>query len=148
MATLQFYNHTAHLFMSGAVSDTDTFNTLLLNESAVFDATDTTVSEVSSAGANEVYGGGWTQGGLELTGVSITTVVPSGAKLDADNVSQIITGLDLGPIAAYVIVDSTLSGSAPLAYITLTSPVTVLQNTAAEITWDEAGIFTLAPGGA
>jgi hypothetical protein len=141
MPTFSFYNHTAAKLFTGDFDASDTFKVILLSSSATFDATDTTASEVTNAGAWEVYGNGWSQGGYTLSGVTIGNDSTDDAMLDADDVSQVITGGDLGPFSAYAIVDTTLANSPPLCFIALDAPVTILENNAATITWNSLGII-------
>lgn len=143
MATFSFYNHTAQLFQSGQIAATDTFKVVLLNSSATFDATDTTVAEVTSTGTNEVSGNGWASSGVTLSGVTITSVNTNDSMLDATDVSVAITGGDLGPFSAYVIVDTTITGSAPLGHILLDSATTILENNNAVIAWNANGIIRI-----
>jgi hypothetical protein len=140
MATFSFYNHTTKLLFEESLQS-ETLKLQLLSSSAVFDATDTTLAEVNNSGAYEVYGNGWAQGGVTLGSVTVATASTNGVSFDAANVSQLITGGDLGPISAYVVSATTLSNSPPLFYITLSSPITILENESAVINWDTLGII-------
>jgi hypothetical protein len=141
MATIQLYNHTAQLFQAGSNIAADTYKVILLNASASFDATHTTVDQVTNTGAYEVYGNGWTQGGETIANVAMTTVDTNDSKFAGDNISVAISGGNLGPFSAYVIVNST--DSKPLAYVTLDAPATVVDGVYAQIVWNTDGIIRI-----
>ena len=143
MATFNFYNHTANLFMSGGITSGDTFTVMLLNSSAVFTASHTALDSVSNSGAYEVSGNGWTTGGEVIANVTIDTDDTDSAMLDGDNISVTITGGALGPFTAYVIYATTLAGDLPLGYISLDTPMTVSENNAAVIDWSASGIIRI-----
>ena len=65
--TIQLYNHTVNRFISGLNGPSDTYKVELLSASASFNAAHTTKDEVDASGAYEVYGNGWTQGGITLS---------------------------------------------------------------------------------
>ena len=144
MATIQIYNHTAQLFASGQCLPSDTFKLMLLDSSASFDATDTTLDAVSNSGAYEVFGNGWTEGGEELDNVAVTTVTTNDAKFDADDVLVEITGGALDPYSYQVLFDSTHVDSPPLAFITLTAAQTIADGGIAGAVWNLNGIFKWA----
>lgn len=141
MPTFSFYNHTVKKFLNGDWQDDHTYKVILLDDNAVFDGTDTTLTEITNAGAYEVYGNGWAQGGVELANVAISTIDTDDALFDADDVSEVITGGDLGPIYSYVVFDDTLADDPPLCHIALDVEVTVLENNAAVIEWSTNGII-------
>lgn len=141
MATIQLYNHTAQLFASGTCIAGDTYKMMLLNSSASFNAAHTALTTVSNAGAYEVYGNGWTQGGETLANVAITTVTTNDAKFDADDVLKAITGGSLGPYSAYVLFNDTDANDPPLAFVTLTAAQTVADGGVAGAIWNTDGIF-------
>lgn len=145
MPTISAYNHTAGRFMSGQNLSTDTYKVLLLNASAVFDATHTTLAEVTSSGANEVSGNGWPVGGLTLTGVTIGTVTTNDAAMDADDLSQAISGGDI-TFSAYVLYNDTATDDPPIAFVALDAPQTIVNGNLLGIQWNASGIigFNLA----
>lgn len=98
------YNHTAKLLMMGEVNYTS-LKLVLLNSSAVFDPAHTTLSQVTSAGANDVDGFGWPAGGQTLTGVAGSIVNTNDGKLGADNIAVGAVGGDIGPAFYGVIID-------------------------------------------
>ena len=145
MPTSQLYDHTVNLFVSGANSTADTYKVILLSSAATFVAAATTVDEVTNSGANEVSGNGWTAGGMTIGNPTITQVTTNDSQFSGDNIITEISGGDLGPFSAYVIVNST--DSKPLAYITLDAPETVTSGLYAQIAWPSDGIikFTYTP---
>jgi hypothetical protein len=102
------YNHTAKLFANGEVSLAD-LKVMLLSDLASFDATDTSIDDVAGAGpsrANEVFGGGWTEGGEAVASAAVTTVTTDDAMLDGDDIDVTATGDDIGPADFAVLYDS------------------------------------------
>lgn len=139
MSSIQLYDHTAYLFMSGANSDADTYKVELLDDNATFNAAHTTKDEVDGSGAYEVYGNGWTQGGEALANVVIEQD-GNDSKLDADDLAVDISGGDLGPYKKYVVLNNT-DGDIPLAFITMDSAQTVTDGNVAGINWNADGII-------
>lgn len=139
MATLSFFNNTINNFNLGNYSTSDVYKVLLLNTSASFLATSVTIDDATSSGSWEVYGNNWSQGGIEIENISITVDGTNGSKFDGDDISQQITGGNLGPISSYIIANSTKDS--PIVYIELDSPQTVLQNNNATFTWNVSGII-------
>lgn len=140
MSTITLYNHTVARFVTGANAAADTYKVMLLSSSASFNATHTTLDQVSNTGSYEVYGNGWPQGGFTLTGVTLALATTNDAAFDAADVSQAISGGALGPFSAYVIYNDTDSDNPPLAYVALTSAQTVSDGNTAGIAWDADGI--------
>lgn len=140
MATMQLYNHTAARFASGANTAADTYKMVLLNLTATFDATDTALTDVTNAGAYEIYGNGWTQGGETLANVTIETTTTNDAKFDADDVLVEISGGSLGPYSAYVITNST--DDKLVCYVALSAAQTVADGGVAGAIWNSSGIIT------
>jgi hypothetical protein len=141
-ATIQLYNHTVNRFNQGLNAATDTYKVVLLSDLASFGASHTTLSQVTNAGAYEVYGGGWPQGGYTLTNVGLIIADTDGGKFSADNVAQEITVTNLGPYSKYVIVNVTDADSPPVAFITMENALTVTVGNIAAINWNAAGIIT------
>ena len=142
MSTTYFYNHTIPLLVAASVAATDTLKVMLLGSSATFNATHTTIAEVSSSGAYEVSGNGWATGGEVISGITFDQV-PSTAHvmLDGDDVSRPIVGGSLGPIYHYVVFDDTLTDDPPLILVTLDAPLTISENYQALIQWGANGII-------
>ena len=146
MSTIQLYNHTISRFVTGANAAADTYKVMLLSDSATFDATHTTLSQVTNAGANQVSGNGWTAGGVTLANVTLALANTSGAKFDADDISVTATGGSIGPYSHYVIFNDTDADDPPVGLVTLTAPATITVGQALEIHWSSNGIVSFAQG--
>lgn len=116
---MQRYNHTIRKLVNGDVV-IGALKAMLLNASATFDATHTTVAQVSNTGAYEVSGNGWDTGGEAFSGEAWTTVDTDDAMLDADNISVTASGGNIGPASAVLILYDTI----PLFYQAFDSPQT------------------------
>lgn len=114
--TIHTYNHSLKLMMNKEIVYT-TLKCMLLDNNAVFDATDTTLADVLAGAATEVSGNGWDAGGEPLTGEAITTVDTDGVMLDANDLSIGATGGSIGPAYAAVIYDDSHADDAPLFYV-------------------------------
>jgi hypothetical protein len=141
MATISLYNNTVYRFVAGLNSASDTYKVMLLSSSASFNATHTTLDQVSNNGSYEVYGYGWPQGGFTLTGVTLALATTNDAAFDAADVSQAISGGTLGPFSAYVIYNDTDADNPPVAFVSLTSAQSVGDGNTVGITWDADGII-------
>lgn len=139
-STIQLYNHTVNKFNSGSNDVADTYKVMLLDDSAAFDATDTTIADVDT---NEVYGNGWPLGGFTLTSVTIAIDDTDGSKFDAADVSQLISGGTLGPYYKIAIYNAS-DADALLAFITLESAITITSGNNAAIQWNTNGIVSWA----
>lgn len=93
---LQRYNHTVQKLLDNSV-DPEGLKVMFLNNSASFDATHTTVDQVTNSGGYEVYGNGWPQGGEDIT-ASVNIVDTNGAALAAAEIAVTATGGTIGPI--------------------------------------------------
>jgi hypothetical protein len=146
MSTVSLYNHSAARFVTGANAAADTYKVMLLSAAASFNATHTTLAQVSNTGAYEVYGHGWAQGGVTLASVTLALATTNDAMFDAADVAQAISGGDLGPYSAYVIYNDTDTDDPPVAYVQLSGAQSVSDGNVAGITWDADGIvkFTVA----
>lgn len=121
--TTRQYNHTARLFLSQQV-DINNLVVMLLDNTAVFDATNTTLTAVAgAANAKEVDGNGWTAGGEVFANVAVTTTTTDDATLSADDIRVRATGGNIGPASALVVYDGTNVNDAPLFYIEFSEPV-------------------------
>ena len=136
------YDHTILRFNEGKNTADDTYKVMLLNSSASFNAAHTTLAQVSNSGAYEVYGNGWTQGGLALTGVAIDTITTNDAMFDAADLLVTAAGGAIGPYSAYVIYNDTDANDPPLVYTALTAAVTVAEGAVAGMIWPATGIIT------
>lgn len=116
---LQRYNHTIRKLLDGTVTIAN-MKAMLLSSSASFDATHTTVNQVSNTGGYEVSGNGWDSGGEAVANAAWSTVDTDDAMLDADNLSVTATGGNIGPASAALL----LVGTVPLFYQAFGSPQT------------------------
>lgn len=138
--TIARYNHTAAKLLGGDV-DLDNLKLMLLNDSASFTASNTTLAQVSNSGSYEVHGSGWTQGGEDLASVSVSTVDTDGAMLDAADISVTATGGAIGPAYKAVIYDDSDASDAPLWFIDFDGAQTAGEGTDFKITINASGIF-------
>lgn len=133
MATVtSTYNHTANLFMSGQLPASSTFKVMFLGATGAFVATDTTLTQVSNAGAKEVYGYGWDQGGEALTGVAYAIAETNKSNMSATSPSVTLSGGNL-TWYSYVIYCNTLANDPPLFFVAMNSALTVTDGNAAGI---------------
>jgi hypothetical protein len=144
--TVQLYDHTLLRFAQGHNVNGDTYKVMLLNNDATFDATDTTLAEVAGTLTNgvrdhEVSGIGWDNGGEVLSNAGSVINSPAGAKFDADNLSVLITGGDLGPIYKFVLFNDTDADDPPLLFCTHSVPITVPNGNNAGVIWPSIGII-------
>lgn len=142
--TTQAYNHTANLINSGVVTAAKTYKIEFLNNSATFDATHTAKTSVDNAGAYEVYGSGWTQGGETLAGVTIGIVSTTGSKFTATSPAVTLSGGDL-TVYKYLIYIDDGANDAPLYFITLNSALTVTDGNVIGVQISSNGIHQLTP---
>lgn len=112
--TISRYNHTAKKLFGNEVT-LSTLKVMLLNNSATFTASHTTLNQVSNTGAYEVSGNGWDAGGEALSSVASTTIDTDGAMLDADDLAVPATGAGISGAYKAVIYDDT--GDEPLWFI-------------------------------
>ena len=105
--TVSVYNDTTRKIQAGELIAADTYKFELLNNSATFDATNTTKTQVDNAGSYEVYGNGWTQGGMTLASVAISTVSTKNSKFSFAALSVTATGGAIGPAYKGVILNTT-----------------------------------------
>lgn len=138
--TTQVYNHVANLINSGQLPAGSVYKVELLNNSATFDATATTKTAVDNAGAYEVYGSGWTQGGETLTGVTISITATTGSKFTANSPTVTLSG---GNLTWYKYLIYT--GTTPLFFVTLTNALTVTDGNVAGIDIGTNGIVKFIP---
>lgn len=140
--TISLYNNTVKRLLNKEVTYT-TLKLMLLNNTASFTAANTTLSQVSNAGAYEVSGNGWAAGGQTLANVAVTVVTINDAKLDADDVIVTATGGAIGPAYKAVLYDDTDASDAPLAFIDFGQVEEAGQDTDFRVVWNASGILTL-----
>jgi hypothetical protein len=149
MATIQLYNHTVNRFNEGLNDEGDIYKVMLLNNDAVFDATDTTLVEVAGSGspaANEVSGNGWDVGGEALASVVLEIYDTNGGKFDAADLSITVSGGNLGPIYNFVLYNDTDTDDPPVLFGALTSASTVLAGNNVGVLWPANGILLWTVG--
>ena len=137
--TVTLYNHTTRLLGS---LDLDNLRCMLLDDTASFVASHTTLTDVAGAmHAKEVSGNGWTTGGEFLANVEWKTVTTNDAILDCDDISVVATGGIIGPAYAAVYYDDTHPDDAPLVYIDFGEAVDAGEATPFFITISPNGII-------
>ncbi len=142
--TVNLYNNATKRLVNKEVTFT-TLKLMLLSNLASFTASHTTLDQVAGAGptrANEVYGNGWTQGGMTLASVAVTTVTTNDAMLDANDVTVTATGGAIGPAYAAVLYDDTDSNKAPLLYVDFGQAQTAGQDTDFKVVWNASGLIS------
>lgn len=139
--TYSAYDHTLQLIVNKAVTYT-TVKVKLLDNTASFTSSQTTVASVDGSGAKEVSGNGWASGGPTLANVAVTQVTTNDAMLDADDVSQTASGGSIGPAYAALVYDST--SNKPLFYIDFGQSQSAGDTTDFKIVWDATGLIKFA----
>lgn len=140
--TFTYYDHFLEVLGDGTLDmDDDTFKLALLDNTHVFDATDTVFSDVS--GDEIAAGNGYTAGGETLT--AVTYVQTSGTvKFDANDVVFTASG---GPIATsrFAVLYDTTATNALLGLIDMDADKTPGDGDTLTIQWDAGnGLFTIA----
>lgn len=142
--TISRYNHTAQLLLANGIDNLGSFKAVLLDNTATFTATHTTLDSVAGAAsphrAKEKYGNGWTEGGIAFTSLASSIVSTSGAMLDAADVSVDASGGAIGPASAAVIVDSS---NRPLWFVTFDSSRTADDGTPFKLVLNASGLFRI-----
>ncbi len=136
--TISLYNHTAKLFADGSNAAADTYKVALYT-AATFDATNTTLADVSKT---EVAGSfGYTTGGQALSNVAVTTITTNDAKFDADDLTWSASGGSI--TASYAILyNDTDANDPPIAFIDFGGSESAGTGTDFLIVWNASGIFT------
>ena len=139
--TVSIYDHTAKLFANKEI----TFGTLkvqLLNNSAMFGAAHTLLTQVNNSGAHQVSGNGWPVGGQTIASVSVAKVTTNDARLDGADISVAASGGAIGPAYKAVIYDDSMTNpaDAPLFFIDFGGAETAGVGTDFKITWSANGI--------
>lgn len=118
------YNHTTKMFLGQEVN-LATLKVMLLDNTATFDATDTTLVDVAGAAhAKEVDGNGWATGGPLIENVIASIATTDDARLDADEVRVRATGGPIGPAEAAVVYLADGADNPPLIYIDFNEALT------------------------
>lgn len=137
------YNHTLKKLWNKEI-DYTTLKVMLLNNSATFNATHTTLAQVAGASpSNELSGNGWDVGGELIANVQITIVNTSGAMIDGDDVRVTASGGPIpsaGPAYKAVVYDDSDVNDAPLWFITFDAPQQAGSGTDFLISWHSNGI--------
>jgi hypothetical protein len=137
--TISRYNGTTKYIVDTQFSSI-TFKAMLLNASASFVATNTTLNQVSNSGANQVSGNGWPAGGVTLAGVTATIVDTNGVMIDATDIDVDATGGPIGPASALVIYDDADANKIPLWYVDFGGAQSAGDGTPFKITFSANGI--------
>lgn len=139
--TVSLYNHTASLFLSGAINNTDSFKVILLS-SGTFSAANTTLAQASAGYTEVTNANGYTSGGLLLTNVVTPIVTANDAKFDADDAVWNATGSGITAAEA-IVYDDTLANDPPLFFIDFGASETAPASTDFKIIWPANGILVL-----
>ena len=135
--TISLYNHTRRRFADGSNAPTDTYK-LILCTAATFNATHTTLAGITYT--EVANGNGYTTGGATLANVTIGTTNTDEAAFDADDVSWTAGGSSLS--SSYgLLVNTTDTGSPPVAFIDFDGLKTAAAGTDFKVAWNAAGIF-------
>lgn len=107
--TANVYNHLTALYLGQAVALAN-MKLMLLKNTAVFNATHTTVDQVAGPASpnrvHEFFGSSWPQGGKTVASVAATTITTNDAKLAGDQTSQDAVGGIIGPCRYVLLYDS------------------------------------------
>lgn len=141
--TISRYNHTAKLLLNKEIVYT-TLKCMLLNATASFTATHTTLAQVTNTGAYEVSGNGWAVGGELLGSVAVTIVDTNDAMLDAADISKTASGGSIGPAPFAVVYDDTHASDAPLWFINFDGSKEAGVGTDFKVNWNASGLFRIA----
>lgn len=137
----RLYNNTSKRLLEGSV-DLANLKVMILDDNATFDATHTTLAgPAGAASVNEVYGNGWTQGGISLANVVVETFNTDDAKVVADNIAVEATGGAIGDAYKAVLYDDSHADKAPLQFMTFPAVINAGETTDFKVTWPANGIF-------
>ncbi len=104
------YNQTMKKLLNAEYTLSDLW-VMLLNASGTFTATHTSIDSVAGAAsphrANEIYGNGWSEGGMNLASVAVTTVETNKAKIAGNTITVNATGGQIGPADNAVVYEKT-----------------------------------------
>lgn len=138
LSTSSFYNDAVSDLVMGNI-DFEAVKVLLLDDSASFSPSDSTVDAVTGSGAYEVFGANWPEGGVTLTNVEYVPEGGMGVRLAADNVSQEIFGGSITARAALI-----YQGTQPLIYIDFGEDRTIPNSTEALLDFGLGGIAIIS----
>lgn len=139
--TISGYNTTLKRLLNQDV-DFASLKVMLLDATAAFVAADATLNAVAGVGhTKEVYGSGWGQGGIALSGVRADLLDVLDAVFTADNVGVEAGGGDIGPAYFAVIFDDADAGDAPLFFIDFGGAETAADGTFFRFNFDTAGLI-------
>lgn len=141
--TFVFYDHFLEIIGDGTLDmDNDTFKLALLDNTHVFDATDTQFSNVS---ADEIAAGnGYTAGGNALTAVTWAQTTGT-VKFDANDVVFTASGGPLATSRFALLYDDTTASDLLLGLVDMDGDKTPGDGDSLTIQWDASnGIFTIA----
>ncbi len=136
---IQRYNHTIERILNGGLS-MSSMMAMLLNSSATFVASHTTVNQVSNTGAYSVGGNGWTASGMPFAGEAYSIVDTNDAMYDMDNLSVTASGGSIGPASAVLL----FIGTTPLFFQAFDTPQEAGNGTPFLININASGLFRIA----
>jgi hypothetical protein len=151
--TVSVYNQAAALFAQGAINAAGTFTqpetadkykvALYTNIAAPFTAADVSLAALTGGTYTEVVNSGYTAGGLELTGVTVTQSA-NDATLDANDASWTATGAAIDAAFAILYRKSKTGDliDRPLLHINFGQTETAAAGTDFKIVWSASGIFS------
>lgn len=138
--TISQYNHTAKLIFNKEIVYAN-LKIELLSATATFVATHAAKTDVDNAGAYEIYGNGWTQGGEAIAGAAVSVVDTNDAMLDATDVAKTATGGQIGPAYGAFIYET--DNLKPLWFIDFGQAEAAGDTTEFKIIWNANGIARL-----
>lgn len=134
-----FYDGAVPGLTSGTI-DPATLKIALLSADASFQQSNGTLSEVTGAGAYEVYGSGWPQGGKQLTGAQRQSFDPSSLSITFDDVTQIIVE-DTLRFRYAVIYDGADEDGRPVIFIDFQTLQRAEKDSELKMTFDSFGLI-------
>ena len=134
---MDFYNHTRRLTGPSGAVNIALLKVMLADAGYTFDPTHT---NISSVGAGEVHGSGWTEGGEPLANATLTTTGTNEATLDADDVVVEATGGSIGPATQAVVYQDDAGNEFPLYRHDFGGAEEAGEGTDFRIDWNENGI--------
>lgn len=144
MASLQFYNESAHDVLAGTI-DWSSVKFMGLDNTATFTATHTTLNQVAGVGhTKEVSGHGWAAGG-ELVTISFETYDTNSARILGADITKLASGGSIGSFYAGVLYDDAHADDKPIAFVTLDTAIIANEGTNMLIDFPAEGIFFITP---
>jgi hypothetical protein len=145
--TASIYNHTRDKVSSLSIDDeAANFKFMLLDGTTAFDATHTTIAQVSDSSADEVSGNGWDAGGEAVAGIAVSIVNTSHMKIDGTDMSVTASGGNIAAPAGVLFVDEGGLGSTltPLVHYDFGETITAGDGTPFLVNWPATGIMNTA----